>query len=128
MEPARSSSDIRSELARLQERETLLTHLLQLERERRVQAEQLVEVELQACLKLSQQLERERRVTACNEREGVCSTEDSDISQPLRSDGVSTGAGEVNGIKEVSADGEDNTSLLRVSWLHCMSVCACVCV
>lgn len=40
-----SGGDLRQELVRLHKRETLLTHLLCLEREKRVKAEQLVEIE-----------------------------------------------------------------------------------
>ena len=59
-----ASSDLRRELTRLQEREALLTHLLCLEREKRVKAEQLVEVEHLACLELGQRLGRERKMVA----------------------------------------------------------------
>ena len=59
-----ASSDLRRELTRLQEREALLTHLLCLEREKRVKAEQLVEVEHLACLELGQRLGRERKAVA----------------------------------------------------------------
>ena len=54
--------DLRQELDRLQKREALLTHLLCLEREKRVKAEQLVEVEHQACLELGYRLGRERKL------------------------------------------------------------------
>jgi hypothetical protein len=61
---ALASSDLRRELTRLQEREALLTHLLCLEREKRVKAEQLVEAEHLACLELGQRLGRERKIVA----------------------------------------------------------------
>ena len=49
------------ELSRLQEKETLLNHLLVLERERRIRAERQVEAEKQACLELRHLLVRERK-------------------------------------------------------------------
>lgn len=55
-------AELRQELARLQEREAELTHLLQLERERRVRAEQDSEIEKQACLELGQLLSREKQL------------------------------------------------------------------
>lgn len=55
-------NDLRQELGRLQEKEALLNHLLLLEREKRVRAEQHVEAEKQACLELRQLLLREKRV------------------------------------------------------------------
>ena len=58
------TSDLRQELVRLQDREALLTHLLLLEREKRVRAEQLVEVEHLACLELGHRLTRERKLVA----------------------------------------------------------------
>ena len=61
---ATMSGDLRRELTRLQEREALLTHLLCLEREKRVKAEQLVEVEHLACLEVRQRLGRERKMVA----------------------------------------------------------------
>lgn len=57
-------AELRQELARLQEREAELTHLLQLERERRVRAEQDSEIEKQACLELGQLLSREKQLRA----------------------------------------------------------------
>ena len=56
------SDNLRSELARLQERESTLTHLLNLEKEKRVRAEHLVEVEYQACFELSHRLTQQRVV------------------------------------------------------------------
>lgn len=61
-EEATVTGDLRRELTRLQEREALLTHLLCLEREKRVKAEQLVEAEHLACLELGQRLGRERKM------------------------------------------------------------------
>ena len=55
-------AELRQELARLQEREAELTRLLQLERERRVRAEQDSEIEKQACLELGQLLSREKQL------------------------------------------------------------------
>lgn len=46
------SLELREELERLREREVHLSHLLSLEKEQRVRAEQLVEVERLACLQL----------------------------------------------------------------------------
>lgn len=57
-----SSDPLWSKLARLQDREHTLTHLLSLERERRIQAEQLAEIEHQACLELGHKLSRERKL------------------------------------------------------------------
>lgn len=56
------NDNLRSELARLQERESTLTHLLNLEKEKRVRAEHLVEVEHQACFELSHRLAQQRKV------------------------------------------------------------------
>ncbi len=51
---------LRSELTRLQDREATLSHLLTLERERRVRAEHLFEVERLACFQLGHQLARHK--------------------------------------------------------------------
>lgn len=50
------SFELRAEVVSLQEKEATLLHILSLEKERRVQAEQLVEVEKMACLELSHRL------------------------------------------------------------------------
>lgn len=55
-----SSECLRSELNRLQDREATLSHLLVLERERRVRAEHLFEVERLACFHLGHQLARHK--------------------------------------------------------------------
>ena len=55
-----NSESLRSELARLQDREATLTHLLNLEREKRVRAEHLFEVERLACFELGHKLAKQR--------------------------------------------------------------------
>ena len=88
-----TSGDLRRELTRLQEREALLTHLLCLEREKRVKAEQLVEAEHLACLELGQRLGRERKIVAAVRKRaaaaqlerGFCYSKDDGIS--LQEDG-----------------------------------------
>ena len=62
MEVATEVQELRQELGRLQEREAELTHLLQLERERRVRAEQDSEVEKQSCLELGHLLSKEKQI------------------------------------------------------------------
>lgn len=57
-----NSESLRSELARLQDRETTLSQLLSLERERRVRAEHLFEVERLACFQLGHQLVKQKVV------------------------------------------------------------------
>lgn len=56
------NGSLRSELTRLQERESTLTHLLNLEKEKRVRAEHLAEVEHQACFELSHRLAQQRLI------------------------------------------------------------------
>ena len=86
-----TSSDLRRELTRLQERESLLAHLLCLEREKRVKAEQLVEVEHQACLELGQRLGRERKLVAAVKKRGTQLGERVEEDEPTKSkdDGIS---------------------------------------
>lgn len=48
--------EIKEEVVRLQEREAALSHMLSLEKEQRVKAEQLVEMERMACLELKHRL------------------------------------------------------------------------
>lgn len=48
--------ELKAELARLQEKEAALSHMLSLERGQRVRAEQFVEVERMACLELKHRL------------------------------------------------------------------------
>ena len=62
MERRLSASRDNLETRRSQEHEALLSHLLCLERERRVRAEQLVEKELQVCLQLKHLLDREKKL------------------------------------------------------------------
>lgn len=92
------ANDLRRELSRLQEREALLTHLLSLEREKRVKAEQLIEAEHQACLELGQRLGRERKKVAAVIRkrqaaklELSCSEEEEAkaLASKTRDDGIS---------------------------------------
>lgn len=52
-------ADLKEEIARLQDREAALSHMLSLEKEQRVKAEQLVEVERMACLELKHRLHTE---------------------------------------------------------------------
>ena len=59
--PSSDYSNLREELARLQEKEASLTHMLSLERDRRVKAEQLVEVGKMACFELKYRLCLEER-------------------------------------------------------------------
>ena len=62
---------LKDELARLQEQETVLSHLLSLEKEQRVRAEQLVEQERLACLgwrhRLAERCGEEREEVDCAE-------------------------------------------------------------
>ena len=87
------SSDLRRELTRLQEREALLTHLLCLEREKRVKAEQLVEAEHLACLELGERLGRERRtVAAVRKRAAVTAqlqVQEQNCYSSVKDDGIS---------------------------------------
>ncbi len=62
---------LRSELTRLQDREATLSHLLILERERRVRAEHLFEVERLACFQLGHQLVRHKVNHADAKSEGT---------------------------------------------------------
>jgi len=62
MEVATELQELRQELGRLQEREAELTHLLQLEKERRVRAEQDSEIEKQSCLELGHLLSKEKQL------------------------------------------------------------------
>lgn len=83
-----SSSDsfeLRAELARMQEREAALAHILCLEKEQRVKAERIVEVERMACLELKHRLRL--REKGCDRRkaqeEGISansSNEDINVS------------------------------------------------
>lgn len=83
-----SSSDsfeLRAELARMQEREAALAHILCLEKEHRVKAERIVEVERMACLELKHRLRLQEK--GCDPRkaqeEGISansSNEDINVS------------------------------------------------
>ena len=53
--------ELKAEVARLQDREAALSHMLSLEKEQRVKAEQLVEVERMACLELKHRLHLETK-------------------------------------------------------------------
>ncbi len=55
------SIELQEEMTRLQERESSLLHMLSLEREHRVKAEQLVEVEKMACYEMKRRLDTEER-------------------------------------------------------------------
>lgn len=55
------SPELKAELARLQEKEATLSHMLVLEKDRRIQAEQLMEVQKLACLEMKHQLDQQRK-------------------------------------------------------------------
>ena len=59
------------EVTRLQEKEKTLLQMLKLEREKRVRAEQLVEVEMMACHELEHRLHLEVKKRAISERESA---------------------------------------------------------
>lgn len=105
-----TSSDLRQELARLQDREALLTHLLLLEREKRVRAEQLVEVEHLACLELGHRLERERKLVAAARKRAARLQKSSQRGSGAAVVVVAHGAGEDDGVSLSQEHGEDVTS------------------
>ena len=55
------SPGLKAELARLQEKEATLSHMLILEKDRRVQAEQLMEVQKLVCLEMKHKLDQQRK-------------------------------------------------------------------
>lgn len=57
------SPELKAELARLQEKEVTLSHMLVLEKDRRVQAEQLMEVQKLVCLEMKHKLDQQRKTT-----------------------------------------------------------------
>ncbi len=83
-------SELKAEVARLQEREAALSHKLTLEKEQRVKAEQLVEVERMACLELKHRLHLEGKQGDEDGRKGSASEEaEDDIDFTKLNDDVS---------------------------------------
>ncbi len=60
MDDHASNEYLRSELTRLQDQEATLSHLLTLEKERRIRTEHLFEVEHLACFRLGHKLARHK--------------------------------------------------------------------
>ncbi len=94
-----SNECLRSELTRLKDREATLSHLLTLERERRVRAEHLCEVERLACFHLGHQLAKHKTV----------------LAEPRNVDDDTNNSSEKKCVMECPVDSKETHSL-KVCW------------